>query len=294
MKKLAFIQIILAGILWGTSGIFVRYLAPYGFTSLQMTFFRSIVSCVCMSLFILIHNKNLFKVSLKELLLFAGSGISFFLTASCYFYSMQATSISTAVVLMYTAPIFVMIYSVMFLNEKLTPIKTLAVITMIAGCSLVSGIIGGLKFNGVGIIAGFMSGIAYSSYNILTKIQMKNNSNPISAILYCFFFAVLIGAFTCGVDKIPQSMAIAPHVTLPLVIGMGLMTCITPYFLYTLALKKIPAGTAASLGIIEPMAATLFSVILFNEPLSKASVCGIVLILGAVFMLSNNDENDKI
>lgn len=294
MKKLALLQIILAGILWGTSGIFVHYLAPYGFTSLQMTFFRSIVSCACMALYIFIHNKNLFKVSLKELLLFAGSGISFFLTATCYFYSMQATSISTAVVLMYTAPIFVMIYSVMFLNEKLTPVKTAAVLIMLVGCGLVSGIIGGLRFDVVGILVGFMSGLAYSAYNILTKIQMKNNSNPISATLYCFFFAVLVGAFFCGIDNLPQNIATAPHVTLPLIIGMGLLTCISPYFLYTLALNKIPAGTATSLGIIEPMAATLFSVMLLNEPLSKASVCGIVLILGAVFMLSKSDENKEI
>ena len=37
MKTKAFIFIIVAGILWGTSGIFVNYLAPYGFTSMQMT-----------------------------------------------------------------------------------------------------------------------------------------------------------------------------------------------------------------------------------------------------------------
>jgi len=289
MKKIALIQIILASILWGTSGIFVHYLAPYGFTSLQMTFFRSVVSCICMALYILIFNKKLFKVTLKQLLLFAGSGLSFFLTASCYFYSMQATSISTAVVLMYTAPIFVMIYSVMFLGEKLNPKKAVAVLTMLVGCGLVSGIIGGLEFDAMGIAVGFMSGIAYSAYNILTKIQMRNNSNPMSAILYCFLFAVLIGTFACDIGEIPKSIGTAPRITLPLVVGMGLATCIAPYFLYTLAMKKIPAGTAASLGIIEPMAATLFSVMLFGEELSWASVSGIVLILGAVFLLSKSD-----
>jgi len=157
------------------------------------------------------------------------------------------------------------------------------------GCGLVSGIIGGLKFDMMGIIVGFMSGIAYSAYNILTKIQMRNNSNPMSAILYCFLFAVLIGTFACDIGEIPKSIGTAPRITLPLVVGMGLATCIAPYFLYTLAMKKIPAGTAASLGIIEPMAATLFSVMLFGEELSWASVSGIVLILGAVFLLSKSD-----
>lgn len=290
MKKIAFTQIIAAGILWGTSGIFVHYLAPYGFTSLQMTFLRSVVSCLCMSLYILACDPKLFKISLKELLLFAGSGISFFLTASCYYYSMQATSISTAVVLMYTAPVFVMIYSVLFLKEKLTWVKSIAVFCMIMGCGLVSGIIGGIEFDIVGIMVGFLSGIAYSAYNIFTKIEMRNGSNPLLATLYCFFFAAIMGAFICEIDKIPQCISSSVQITLPLVVGLGIFTCITPYFLYTLAMKKIPAGTATSLGIIEPMAATLFSVILFNETLKLSSVCGIILILGAVFLLSKSED----
>lgn len=283
----------MASVLWGTSGVFVHDLAPFGFTSLQMTFFRSIVSGACMSLYILVHDKKLFKISLKELLLFAGSGVSFFLTASCYYYSMRATSVSTAVVLMYTAPIFVMIYSVMFLNERITPLKALSVLCMIIGCGLVSGIIGGLKFDAMGIAIGFLSGIAYSAYNIFTKIKMRNKSNPLSATLYCFLFATILGAFSCGIDKLPRSIEKVPHITLPLVISMGLLTCILPYFLYTLALKKIPAGTASSLSIIEPMAATAFSVILFHEPLKTTSICGILLILGAVFMLSRADVSKE-
>lgn len=287
MKKLAFIYIILAGVLWGTSGIFVHYLVPYGFTSLQMTFLRSTVSLISMAIYILISNRELFKVKRKELLLFAGSGLSFYLTASCYYYSMQATSISTAVVLMYTAPIFVVIYSVLFLGEKLSGTKTVSIICMIIGCGLVSGIIGGLSFDALGIGVGFLSGISYSAYNILTKIEMSRKSNPVSATLYCFLFATIIGAFASNAENIVGHLTVS---ILPLVIAMGICTCILPYFLYTLALKEIFAGTATAMGIIEPMAATVFSVVLFREPLSIASICGIVLILGAVILLSKNES----
>lgn len=290
MKKIALAQIITAGILWGTSGIFVHYLTPFGFSSLQMTFFRSIVSCICMALYIFLYNKTLFKASLKELLLFAGGGLSFFFTASCYYYSMQSTSISTAVILMYTAPIFVMIYSVLFLNEKLTLIKTIAVFIMLIGCGLVSGVIGSLKFDLLGVIVGLLSGIAYSAYNILTKIQMKNNCSPLTATFFCFFFATLAGGLSCGVDEIPHLISIAPQITISLVISLGLLTCITPYFLYTLALKKIPAGTASSLSVIEPMSATIFSVALFNETLGVASLTGSILIFAAVIVLSKSEN----
>ena len=187
MKKLAFIYIILAGIAWGTSGIFVTLLSPYGFTSPQLTSIRATVSLVAIGFYILIKEKNAFKATPKELFLFLGSGITLFGTSTCYYVSMQATSISTAVVLMYTAPVIVMIYSVAFLGEKLTKLKTISVLLMVIGCGLVSGIIGGLKFDLIGILIGMLSGICYSAYNILTKIQMEKGIHCFQKFKFFFF-----------------------------------------------------------------------------------------------------------
>ena len=289
MKKIAFIYIVLASMFWGTSGIFVHYIAPYGLTSFQMTFVRALIFTLCMGIYILIVDKNLFKASLKELGLFALGGLSFFLTASFYFYSMQLTSISTAVVLMYTAPIFVMIYSVSFLGEKFNLKKGISVTLMIIGCALVSGVVGGLKFDFLGIIIGFLSGISYSAYNIITKIQMKNKSNPLTATFYCFLTGVIVGLIASEPAKIPAILSVDIKHLIPLVFAMGICTCVLPYVLYTLALKEIDAGTATSLGILEPMAATLFSVIIFEERLGIYSFTGIVLILGAVLLLSKSE-----
>ena len=290
LKKISFTYIVLASVLWGTSGIFVHFLAPFGFTSLQMTCIRSVVAFLSMFLYVFISNRALFRASVKEIILFSLGGVSFFGTASCYFYSMQATSISTAVVLMYTAPIFVMIYSVLFLGEKLTQIKTVSVALMIVGCALVSGVIGGLKFNVTGIMFGFLSGILYSAYNIITKTNMQNKSNPVSANFYGFLAASIVSLLLCNPGVMPELAMQKPVFILPVMLGLGVVTCILPYFLYTLALRVIPAGTASSLGIIEPMSATVFSILLFNEKLSVFSAVGMVLILVAVYLLSKNTE----
>ena len=290
MNNKGLFYIILASVLWGTSGIFVHYLAPFGVTSLQMTFIRGFVSFICMMFYILIADRKLFKTNIKELTMFLGSGISFFATATCYYHSMQLTSISTAVVLMYTAPIFVMIYSVLFLGEKLSKLKLVSVVGMIIGCGFVSGIIGGLKFNALGIVIGFMSGVSYAAYNIITKIQMQKGINPFKANFYCFLFSIVVGLIIAKPYGIIGCISINPPVVIPLSIGVGLVACILPYFFYTLALREIPAGTASSLGILEPMAATIFSVIIFKEQLSTFSVIGIILILGSVFLLSRESE----
>ena len=63
MKKSGLVYIILASILWGTSGIFVNNLAPYGVTSIQMTFIRGLVAFVCMGVFVLISDRGIVKTN---------------------------------------------------------------------------------------------------------------------------------------------------------------------------------------------------------------------------------------
>ena len=65
-----------------------------------------------------------------------------------------------------------------------------------------------------------------------------------------FLFATIIGAFICKIGQIPQNIASDIQITLPLVIGIGIFTCITPYFLYTLALKKIPDSSCTPVSTV--------------------------------------------
>lgn len=290
MKKRALFYIIIASILWGTSGIFVHFLTPYGFSSVQMTAMRGIVSAISFVVYALLRDRSLFRTTPKEFVTFAFSGVFIFGTASCYYASMQASSVSTAVVLMYTAPIFVMAFSVAFFGEKLKLLKGLSVVLMLLGCALISGVVGGMTFDPVGILFGLASGIMYSAYNIFAKIEMMHHSNPVSATLYCF---IVMGIVAFAASNPPELFALtaqAPAAIIPLGIGIGICTSVLPYLLYTLALRDLPVGTASTLGIIEPMAATVFSVAFLGERLSIPSICGILLILGAVFILSRGES----
>ena len=291
MKTRSIIYIILAGIFWGTSGIFVHYLAPYGFSSYQMTAARAIVSFTFILCYSLIKDRTIFNIKLSHLPLFLGIGISIFLTGSCYFLSMQMTSVSTAVVLMYTAPIYVMIFSVMFLGERLTRTGVASIVIMLAGCCLVSGVIIGLKFDLWGIVIGILSGIAYASYNVLTKISMQKGIKPLSVNLYSFAFMLLISLWTLEPKAMASSIAILPTLTVPLLIALGIFTFITPYFLSTLAMKELSASTASTLCIVEPMAATLFSAVILKEKIDVFSIVGIILILCAIFMIGRSQKD---
>ncbi len=291
MKTKAILYVIAAGVLWGTSGIFVHLLSPYGLTSLQMTALRGTVSFLCLAVYLLVRDRRAFRATPRQLLLYAGIGASLFGTAASYYTAMQLTSISTAVVLMYTAPILVTILSVAFLGEKLTGVKVISTVAMLVGCCLVSGLAGGLTLHLGGILLGLLSGVCYSIYNILTKLAMRGGCPAMTTTVYNSLFMATIALSVCRPAGIVTSAAERPAVVLPLMIALGVFTFVLPYFLYTLAMRDLPAGTASALSIVEPMSATVFGVVLFREALSIPSALGILLILAAVFLLGRDGSH---
>jgi drug/metabolite transporter (DMT)-like permease len=207
---------------------------------------------------------------------------------------MQLTSVSTAVILMYTAPIYVMTFSVLFLGEKMTKLKLFAVILMLVGCCLVSGVLTGFSFDLVGILFGLLSGIGYASYNIIAKISLRRGGNPISATVYGFLTMTVVAACFGNPQELLGHIRGASFPSVCLLVGLGIGTAVIPYLAYTTALRDIPAGTASALSIIEPMAASIFSFLFLGEQPDVFSLLGIVLILFAVFSLGVAEGNHKI
>ena len=293
MKMRAFVYIIVAGILWGTSGIFVHFLTPYGFSSVQMTAVRGLVSFIGMAIYALLINKSLFRFKLKDIAFFIPIGVTLFTTAAFYYASMTMTSVSTAVVLMYMAPVYVMVFSVLFLGEGFSPLKLASIAAMLVGCALVSGIIGGISFDVLGIVLGILAGVSYATYNVVTKVALKKGINAVTATVYSFLVMAIVAISASKPHVIVEKAIDNPFPVIPLLIGLGIVTFVIPYFLYTLAMRDLPAGTASALGIVEPMAATVFSVIFLDEKLGWLPAIGIVLILAAVFALGKAEDTKK-
>ena len=290
MNKLSVLYIMIAGILWGTSGIFTTNLREFGFDSLQMASARNVVAAVCMLIFSAVTLRRKMRISFKRLLLIAVSGVGLYGTGAFYYAAMKAASLSVAVVLMYLAPVIVMIVSVLFMGESFTCIKGIAIVAALVGTALVTGIIGGLRVSVMGIILGVLSGISYSIYNICVKLEMRRGDNPIIATTYCFVFAAILSLFFANPVTTVKMTIENPAQILPWILPLGVVTSVIPYLVYTYAMKKIPAGVATAMGSVEPLTATLVSIIFYNEPITVFSVIGIFLILGAVVMLSFSEE----
>jgi drug/metabolite transporter (DMT)-like permease len=121
---------------------------------------------------------------------------------------------------------------------------------------------------------------------------MRLGTPPIKAATIVFIFTAVIAVCVCDPSDLVIKAAAKPAVTLPLIIGIGVVTFVLPYLCYTVAMKHLDAGTVSALGIVEPMSATLFGVALFSEKLDIFSGAGILLILTAVLLLSRNDGSN--
>ena len=280
--------------LWGTSGLFVAAMTPYGLSTWQITALRGVVAFLFLALYALLRDRRLFAASGKELLLFLCIGASLFGTSGFYFASLHLTSVATAVVLMYTAPIFVMLVSVLLLGELFTKRRCLALVTVLLGCALVSGIADGFSGNGLGILFGFLSGISYASYNILTKIATRRGICGMKITLYGSLFMALLSLCICRPLSILGAVADAPLPTLSLTVLLGVLTFILPYLFYAKGLSLLPAGVTASLSVVEPMAASLFGIFILGEAPTVFSVLGILLILTATLLLVTEKAPKKL
>ena len=294
MKKLAPFLVILAGCCWATLGVFVRHLNEIGLQSMQIVEARSVLTTIAMFVFLGIFRRDLLKVKAKDLWCFAGGGIiSVILFNFCYFQTIQRASLSTAAILLYTSPVFVLLLSVPLFGEKLTRKKLICLVMAFAGCALASGVAaGGMTLSPETLLFGLGSGFGYGLYSIFSRFALQRGYHPITITSYIFLFGALGGIPLTDFGEV-TAVAGQPEHLLYLLI-YTLITTIVPYISYTTGLRYVENGVAAVLACIEPVMATIFGIFFFSELPSVTGWLGIALVLTALTILNlqpkkNND-----
>lgn len=287
--------VVSAGILWGIISIFIRGLNDAGLTPIQVMAVRAVLSAPMAAVIIGIKNPLLFRIQLRDIWMFIGTGvISLAFFSVCYFKTIVSCGASVAVVLLYTSPIFIIIFSAIFFREKITLVKLIAIAMTMAGCVLVAGIVGSHAAQSVGSVAsgvpslsalnfiiGLCAGLGYALYSIFGRVALKKY-DTMTVTLYTFVFAAL---FLIPVSK-PADIAskITPAISLEF-FGISVLCTLLPYFLYTYGLSGLETGTAAILATVEPLVGTLLGIFAWGETTSSAKVIGIVLILGSIIVV---------
>ncbi len=277
-------QILLAGTLWGVIGLFNVNLYNTGLSSTSVVVVRNIGGLIVLGLFLLIFDRSVFRINVRHLPYFFGTGIiSVLLFTLCYFESQKMGSLAVSAILLYTAPAFVVILSAILFKDKLTRAKLAALLFAFLGCTFVSGIWSGdFTVTGISFLLGIGSGFFYGLYSIFGRYALAHYS-PLTVTFYTFVFAGFGSLFLIRTDELIP--CISNKSSLFWILGLIVISTVLPYIFYTKGLSKIDSGKASILASVEPVVAAIVGIIAFQEPLSIAVLLGLLCILISVYIL---------
>ena len=277
--------VVMGASLWGIIGLFTRPLYESGLSALQIVLVRCAVTLIAVTIVVLFIDRKLFKIDPRDIWMFIGMGLfSIVFFNYMYFTTQQMVSLSTASVLLYMAPCFVMIMSMVLFKEKLTKNKVLALILAFIGCIFTSGL--GFGDVNIGILYGILAGFGYSLYSIFGKFALRKYS-LLTTLFYTFLVATISLIPFTDVPHVISSMSDMD--ILLLAIGLGMLCTVLPYYLYTAGLNGMDAGKASIIAFVEPMVATIVSIIVGDE-FGWTNILGIILILGSVIFLNSKSK----
>lgn len=282
-KSFNIFLVALSGILWGLIGLFTTPLKSAGIDSISVIAVRSLLTAIMLGIILLIFNKKLFKIRLRDLWQFIGMGIvSFAFFNICYLKSMELNnSLGTACILMYTAPIFIMLLSAILFKEKITPLKIICLVLALLGCALISG---GGSVTPLGFIFGLGSGIGYGLYSIFSIYALRKYSF-FTATFYAFCFSAAGLAPFCDWEKVIY-VTCSDYSAALLFLGLAALITVLPYIIYTCGLRIVPASEASVIACVEPLVAALVGLVVYDQTMGISGLIGMGFILLAVVILS--------
>ncbi len=276
-----YIQIASAAVLFGLIGIFVKLTTqmPLG----SIIFYRLLFGLVAIALFFACC-RRLSEMRLgqkKQYILLLGlmqAG-----TMLSYFISVKHTSVSIAVLLLYTAPVYVTLLSPLLLKEYINRRSIFALAIAIIGVILV--IRPDTLFQDVdytyliGLAAGLVSGLLYGGMT-LTSRYLKDYYTGTAQGAWALLITMLIFS--------PYSTAITAKIlldNLAVLVLFGLLPTALALVLYLNGLMQVRAQNASIVALLEPASAVVFAYIILSEPVTASMLAGGALILlGAVII----------
>ncbi len=279
--------VLAAGICWGSIGPFIRTFNKAGLYSLDIVVLRSISTTIFLFLFLLVYDRRLLKIRLRDIWCFIGTGIvSMAFFNFCYFSLITISTLSVAAVMLYTAPVFVMILSAILFRERMTKNKAAALLLTVLGCIFVTGVIGdAASLSLLAILLGLGAGLGYALYSIFSRFALRKGYHSFTISFYTFLFASIATIPMADFRKI-AAVGTSSLFMLLFCLFSGFVTTALPYILYNFGLAGMENGQAAIIASIEPVVATLLGFFAFHERLTGGNLIGIVLVLAAI-VLSN-------
>jgi drug/metabolite transporter (DMT)-like permease len=282
-------QVVAASVIFGFAGIFFLYIK--NMATGPVVFYQLLFGFIALAVY-LAASRKLSGIRLrgkrKSLLLLgiwqAGVMLS-------YYTAVSFTNVSISVLLLYTAPFYVLLLAPILLKEKPSKKSLAALIISLVGIVVVVGpekLISGSADGGfgylLGVLMGLFSGFFYACI-IMTSRYLRDEYSGLEQLFIstCVTLVILF-------PFIWQSSTVSLIENLPVLLFLGVMITSVGSILYFTGLVHVKAQNASIISLLEPVSAIFFAYILFKDPISAGTLLGCALILLSSLFVSLEDE----
>ena len=288
------VRIITAMLMFGSIGLFVRWIA---LPSRVIALIRGIVGCVFLTGAGLAMRQPLnWKAIRKNWLMLVLSGAAIGFNWIFLFEAYRFTTVSCATLSYYFAPVFVILVSPLVLGERLTKLKLGCVAGAVLGMVLVSGVLfmGNGENDLLGIFFGLAAAVLYASVMIFNQF-MKGLSGLEMTTVQLGAAAVVLFPYTAitAFEPLAEAGITVTPTAWVLLAFVGIVHTGVGYLLYFSGMKELPAQTVAVLSYIDPVTAMILSGLVLGETMTPAQMAGAVLILGMTWLGSRPDSREN-
>jgi drug/metabolite transporter (DMT)-like permease len=287
---LANIQVVAASVIFGFAGIFFLYIK--NMAAGPVVFCQLLLGFLALALYLGARGK-LSGIRLRgkrKILLLLGAwqaGVMF-----SYYTAVSFTNVSLSVLLLYTAPLYVLLIAPVILKEKVSKKNLAALALSLAGVVVVVGpekLVSGTAEAGsrymFGVLMGLFSGFFYACIIMTSRYLRDEYSGLEQLFLSTGVTLIILLPFMLQVS----SAALLEN--LPVLLFLGVMITSIGSILYFTGLEQVKAQNASIISLLEPVSAIFFAYLILKDPVSQSTLLGCVLILASSLLLSFEEES---
>jgi DME family drug/metabolite transporter len=221
----------------------------------------------------------------RELMKFFVLGI-FGVAVSNYFYyvAIQRTNVATAIILQYTAPVWVLLYTALRDAQRPSARKSTAVALAVAGCALAVGLVGSgrLRMDTLGVTAALSAAFSFAFYNVGGHKVLERYDR------WIVLMWVLVGASAFWICVNPPWKIVAAHYDRQqwaFMLVFSLVSVLGPFSCYFAGLQYLEPTRAIVVSCLEPVFSIVIAALVLGELVRPVQTVGIVLVLIAIVLI---------
>jgi drug/metabolite transporter (DMT)-like permease len=264
------IALVFGALAFAFSGIIAKLLLTSGLSAWRLAEIRATGAFLILLIYVFVRKRASLKASRTEIPLLALFGVIGFAAVQVgYFMAIARLHVSTALIIEFTAPIWIVLY-IRFVRKKFVPLLMWLSIAMgFSGLLLVAQVWQGMTLNGFGVLAAFLDALAFAAYFLLGEKVNADRSTDALAVWGLGFaslaWAIVTPWWSFPIHVFSQKVNLLGalrHYTLPgwsLILWIVVMGTIVPYLLVLYGLKALSASTASIIGMLEPIFAGIIA-----------------------------------